>query len=121
MLGPQTFCLRVTVAKTMSPELIDLVAERFKALGDPARLSILNALRGGERSVTDLVEQTGLTQANVSKHLGLLHTLGYVARRKEGVFAFYSLADREIFHLCDVMCGRIEAELKTKQKALAGR
>lgn len=109
------------MAKTMSPELIDLVAERFKALGDPARLSILNTLRGGERSVTELVEHTGLTQANVSKHLGLLHTLGYVARRKEGVFAFYSLADREIFHLCDVMCGRIEAELKTKQKALAGR
>ncbi len=102
----------------MSPELIGLVAERFKALGDPARLSILNALRGGERSVTELTELTGLTQANISKHLALLHSLGFVARRKDGVFAFYALSGREIFHLCEVMCGRIDAETKARQRAL---
>lgn len=109
------------MAKTMSPELIDLVAERFKALGDAARLSLLNALRGGERSVSELVEATGLTQANVSKHLALLHTLGFVTRRKDGVFAYYALADREIFNLCDVMCGRIEAETKARARVLSGR
>jgi DNA-binding transcriptional ArsR family regulator len=109
------------VAKTMSPQLIELVAERFKALGDAARLSLLNALRSGEHSVTELVELTGLTQANVSKHLALLHTLGFVTRRKDGVFVYYALSDREIFNLCDVMCGRIEAETKARARVVAGR
>lgn len=45
---------------TMTPELTGLVAERFKALGEPARLSILNCLRDGEMTVSELVEATGL-------------------------------------------------------------
>ena len=68
--------------KTMTPELLELVAERFKALGEPARLTILNSLRRGEATVSELVEDTGMGQANVSKHLQLLHTLRFVARRK---------------------------------------
>jgi ArsR family transcriptional regulator len=104
------------MAKTMSPELISLVADRFKALGDPARLRILNALRSGERAVSDLVDETGLSQANVSKHLAILHALGFVKRRKEGLFVYYALADRHIFRLCDVMCGRIEAELDARRR-----
>jgi DNA-binding transcriptional ArsR family regulator len=104
--------------KSMSPELLTLVAERFKALADPARLRLLNALRPGERTVGELVEETELSQANVSKHLAQLHTLGFVRRRKEGLFVFYSLADKDIFRLCDVMCGRIEAELRDREKIL---
>jgi DNA-binding transcriptional ArsR family regulator len=104
--------------KSMSADLLSLVAGRFKALADPARLRILNAMRPSERTVTDLVAETGLSQANVSKHLSMLHTLGFVKRRKEGLFVFYSLADREIFRLCDVMCGRIEAEMKARRRIL---
>jgi len=104
--------------KSMSPELLTLVAERFKALADPARLRLLNALRPGERTVGELVEETELSQANVSKHLAQLHTLGFVRRRKEGLFVYYSLADKDIFRLCDVMCGRIEAELRDREKIL---
>lgn len=103
---------------SMSPELLTLVAERFKALADPARLRLLNALRPGERTVGELVEETELSQANVSKHLAQLHTLGFVRRRKEGLFVYYSLADKDIFRLCDVMCGRIEAELRDREKIL---
>lgn len=106
------------MAKSMSPELLTLVAERFKALADPARLRLLNAMRPGEQTVGDLVEETGLSQANVSKHLAQLHTLGFVKRRKEGLFVYYSLADKDIFRLCDVMCGRIEAELKDRARVL---
>ena len=62
----------------LTPELMDIIAERFKALGEPARLQILDALRDGEATVTELVDATGLGQANVSKHLGLLHGLGFV-------------------------------------------
>jgi DNA-binding transcriptional ArsR family regulator len=102
----------------MNGEMIDLVAGRFKALSDPARLCILNALRGGELSVTELVEETALGQANVSKHLALLHTRGFVKRRKAGLFSYYSLADKEIFRLCDIMCGRIEAESRARRRTL---
>lgn len=103
----------------MTPEVLDLVALRFKVLSDSARLSILNCLRDGETTVGDLVEKTGLGQANVSKHLQLLHTNGFVDRRKEGLFVHYSLADQSVFQLCDMMCGRLEAELRTRRKLFA--
>lgn len=106
---------------TMSPELLELVADRFKALGDPARLRILSALRRGESAVNELVEQTGLSQANVSKHLALLLRLSFVRRRRSGMYTYYALADRGVFRLCDVMCGRIEGELKQQRRALAAR
>lgn len=104
--------------KTMSPTLIGELADRFKALGEPARLQLLSALREGEHSVTELVEATGLGQANVSKHLQQLCAAGFIARRKVGTFAYYSLADDEVFALCDTMCGRIEAEHQAKRVAL---
>ncbi len=102
----------------MTPALLDLVAERFKVLADPARLRILNELRPGERTVTELVEGTGLSQANTSKHLAQLHALGFVRRRKDGLFVYYALADREIFRLCELMCGRIEKEANRRVAVL---
>lgn len=105
----------------LTPELMEIIAERFKVLGEPARLQILDAMRGGEMTVTEVVEATGLGQANASKHLGLLHQLGFVTRRKEGLFVHYALADRDVFRLCDIMCGRLEAETSARRKVLAGR
>jgi DNA-binding transcriptional ArsR family regulator len=107
--------------KKMTPELLGLVAERFKALGEPARLGILSQLRDGEATVTDLIEATGMGQANVSKHLQMLYTLGFVARRKEGLFAYYSLADDSVFQICDVMCGKIAEETRLRGRLVAGR
>jgi DNA-binding transcriptional ArsR family regulator len=104
---------------TMTPELVALVAERFKALAEPARLHMLNVLRTGEMTVGELVEETGLGQANVSKHLQMLYSLAFVSRRKEGLFVYYALADRTVFKLCDLMCGQLEAEMKTRRKLLA--
>lgn len=105
----------------LSPGLMAGVAERFKALAEPTRLTLLQCLRSGEASVSVLVEQTGLTQANVSKHLRLLLRLGFVTRRKDGLHAYYALADKDIFRLCDLMCGRMERELKAQQRLLAAR
>ncbi len=104
---------------SMTPELLALIAERFRALAEPARLQILNALRGREQTVSDLVVETELGQANVSKHLQLLHSLGFVSRRKDGLYVYYALADKSVFRLCDIMCGRLEAEMKTRRKLLA--
>jgi ArsR family transcriptional regulator len=105
----------------MTPELFGLVAARFKAFGEPTRLQILHALRDGERSVGDLVRTTGLGQANLSRHLQQLLALGFVSRRKGGLFAYYSLADRDVLKLCDLMCGRLDAEMETRRRTLAGK
>ena len=103
----------------LTAEVLMLVAQRFKALAEPARLQIVSCLRHGEMSVSDLVDETGLGQANISKHLHLLHAMGFVRRRKEGLFVYYALADKDVFRLCDVMCGRLEKELKAR-RLLAG-
>ncbi len=102
----------------MTPKVLTLVAERFKALAEPARLQILNALRTGEMTVGELVDETALGQANVSKHLQMLFTLHFVSRRKEGLFVYYALADQTVFRLCDLMCGQLEAEMKTRRRLL---
>lgn len=84
----------------MSPELLAVLARRFKALGDPARLSILEALRDGEHTVTSLAHETGLHQPNLSKHLALLLTEGFVERRRDGLYAWYRLAGTDVSRLC---------------------
>jgi DNA-binding transcriptional ArsR family regulator len=105
----------------LTPAVIRLVAERFRALGEPARLQILQALRDGEQRVSELVEETGLAQANASKHLQVLHGLGFIERRKTGQFVYYRLADEGVFRLCDIMCGRLDAEAVERQRVLRGR
>jgi DNA-binding transcriptional ArsR family regulator len=105
----------------LTPELLELIAERFKGLAEPARLHILNTLRGGEKTVSQLIEETGLGQANLSKHLQLLHGLGFVERRKEGLYVHYRLADDSVFHLCDVMCGRLVEEARIRGDLLTSR
>ncbi len=105
--------------KPLSAEQMRLIAARFKALSEPSRLEILNALRGGERTVTELLETTGLGQANVSKHLQVLHGSGFVERRKDGVSTHYRLADKDVLRLCELMCGRLEAETRVKKKLFA--
>lgn len=103
----------------LTPELLTLVAERFKALSEPARLALLAALRVREATVGELVERVDLSQANVSKHLRLLHAMGFVTRRKDGLFVYYALADRHVFELCDIICGRLEHQARARRKVLA--
>jgi DNA-binding transcriptional ArsR family regulator len=104
----------------MTPELLALIADRFKVLAEPARLQILQALRAGERSVSDLARDTGLGQANLSKHLKSLYDGGFVDRHREGLFVIYTLADADVFRICDLMCGRLE-ELSTQRRKLLAR
>ena len=76
-------------------------------------------MRQGEAAVGGLVDATGIAQANVSKHLKILHEYGFVKRRKDGLFVYYALADARVMQLCDVMCGRVEAEVKSRRKLFA--
>jgi DNA-binding transcriptional ArsR family regulator len=104
---------------SLTPDVLAMIAERFKALAEPARLQLLRCLQEQEMSVNELVEATGLGQANVSKHLQLLHTHGFVSRRKEGLYVYYSLADKSVFKLCEIMCGRLEAHVEAQRRRLA--
>lgn len=106
-------------AKQLTPDQLRHIAERFKALAEPSRLEILHALRAGERTVSELLAATGLGQANVSRHLQMLHGAGFVRRRKDGVSSYYRLADPEVFRLCELMCGRLEAEARLKKRLFA--
>jgi DNA-binding transcriptional ArsR family regulator len=99
--------------RPLTPETIVAVAQRFKALSEPARLAVPEALRGGPLSVSELIEATGLNQANLSKHLQLLHAGGFVTRRRDGLFVIYELADASVFSLCEIMCGQLKRQAKT--------
>ncbi|TAL68340.1 MAG: ArsR family transcriptional regulator [Bacteroidetes bacterium] len=80
------------------------MASRFKAMSEPSRLKILRALFPGEKCVTEIIEKTGLLQANVSKQLKILQRNGVVACRPAGLQRFYKIADNSILELCNIVC-----------------
>jgi DNA-binding transcriptional ArsR family regulator len=90
------------------PDTLEAIASRFKVLAEPARLHVLNQLRQGPLNVSELMTATTLNQANLSKHLQLLHAHGFVTRRRDGLFVVYELADKSVFALCDIMCAQLE-------------
>jgi ArsR family transcriptional regulator len=101
----------------LDPDTLAAVADRFKVLAEPARLAILNALQEGPMTVTTLIDETGLNQANLSKHLQLLYTHGFVKRQRSKSWVHYSLADRSVFTLCDIMCSRLDRHVAVKGAA----
>lgn len=100
----------------IEPELIPLVAERFKALSDAGRLALLAVLQQGERSVGELVEATGRTQPNVSQHLASLLHAGLVEARRDGTRAFYRIADPTVLRICDAVCDSLVARARGRQR-----
>lgn len=100
--------------------LIELIAERFRVIGEPMRIRLLDALRDGEASVGELTERLGATQQNVSKHLGVLHQAGVVRREKEGTFVNYSIADDSVFGLCEQVCGGLRDQATELDQLLTG-
>lgn len=107
------------MAKTkLTPQNLESIATRFRILGVPLRLQILNELADGERSVGELVEATGSSQPNVSKHLTTLLAHRLVKREKRGNAAFYSVADAAVFELCEIVCGNLERALERERLAL---
>jgi ArsR family transcriptional regulator len=104
--------------KPLENKSLDLIAQRFRVLGDPLRLQLLHLLGSEERSVGALVEATGASQANVSKHLQILLRAGLLERRKEGLLALYRIADASIFQLCDLVCGRLSEQYRADLTAI---
>jgi DNA-binding transcriptional ArsR family regulator len=86
---------RLMLTVDFAPSLA-LKAKLFRGLADASRLAILEALRGGPRSVSEIVEATGLTQPNVSNHLACLLDCGLTVREARGRFAIYALSDPRV-------------------------
>lgn len=103
----------------MSPEALEMIANRFKILSEPLRLRILQCLQTGEKSVTELTELIETSQPNVSKHLKILQTSGVVKRRQKGNTVYYAIADESIFTLCEVVCNSLESRLKSQAEIFA--
>ena len=100
--------------------VVERVARRFRTLGDPIRIRLLERMRAGEASMAELVMLSETTPQNVSKHLGVLVQNGVVVRRKQGTASYYRVADEAVFALCEQVCESIEREFDTLGTTLAG-
>ena len=110
----------MTLPHPLPPDLAELIARRFRVLGDPLRVRILDLLRDQELSVNALAEQLGAGQQNVSKHLSLLADAGMLERRKEGNHVYYAIADAGVFALCEQVCGSVQSQLATLAALVGG-
>jgi DNA-binding transcriptional ArsR family regulator len=95
----------------LADPLVDLIAQRFRVLGEPMRIKLLDRLRDGDATVGELQAALGASQQNISKHLGILHNAGMVIRTKDGTHARYSIADEGVFELCEQVCGGVRRQL----------
>lgn len=103
------------------PALVELIATRFRLLGEPMRVRALDHLRAaGEASVGEIAEALGTSQQNVSKHLGVLHGGGIVAKRRDGNRVLYSIADETVIKICEAVCGSLERQVEELSAAVAG-
>ena len=105
----------VDVTKSLSPALMEQVfsvmAGYFSVLSESSRLRIMYAICGGEKSVSEVLELCGSSQANISRQLTALHKAGIVSRRKEGVTVYYAIADEATVEMCQLICAKIAQEL----------
>ena len=104
----------------LSDEALALIAGRFKLLSEVLRLKLLIQLEQGEKNVSELVEATGATQTNVSRHLQGLAEAGILSRRKEGQNAYYQISDPGVFDLCKHVCGSLQRRFEGQARATRG-
>lgn len=100
----------------LPPAALGLVADFFKVLSEVSRLQIVCALKSGAKNVTEIIEITGLGQANVSKHLKMLSQAGVVSRAQQGVCVYYQIANPFLFELCDLVCNGLSIQIEQQAK-----
>ena len=108
---PEPAANAASIPHPLSEPLVDLIARRFRVLGEPTRIRLLDLLREHDATVTELHEALGASQQNVSKHLGVLLQAGIVRRTKQGTSARYAIADDSVFALCEHVCGGLRRQL----------
>ena len=101
-------------------DLVELIARRFRVIGEPMRIRVLDRLREEEATVSDLAEVLDASQQNISKHLAVLADVGIVGRRKAGNHVYYRIVDESVFALCDQVCGAVQQQLRALNEIVAG-
>ena len=114
-------CTTMSKRLELSPAAISLVAARFKVMGEPFRLRLLQALDRGEKSISALAEELEASQPSVSKHVKILYDSGLIARRQEGNTVYCSIADATVFELCEVVCSSLRERIAQQSQSLAQR
>jgi len=110
----------MTLVHPLPAPLVEQIAQRFRVMGEPMRIRLLDRLRDDEASVQELTDALGTTQQNVSKHLGVLHAAGLVSRRRDGTRVLYAVADDSVFELCETVCGGLRRQVTELDVLLAG-
>jgi len=96
----------------LSPTALGMVADFFKVLSEVSRIQILCCLKSGAKNVTEIITETGLGQANVSKHLKILTQAGMVKRQPQGVNVFYEISNPLLFKICDLVCTSLMSQIE---------
>ena len=116
--------LGIGYSDPMSPSSLterarELVAARFRALGEPMRLKILERLFRAPASVGEILSEVGGTQANVSRHLAVLRAGGLVRRRRAGLKTVYSIGDPALERICAIVCDAVTRDAHDEAQAVA--
>jgi len=101
-------------------DLVELIARRFRVIGEPMRIRLLDRLRDGEATVGELSEALSASQQNISKHLAILADVGILDRRKEGNHVYYRVVDEGVFALCEAVCGSVQQQLRSLNELVTG-
>jgi DNA-binding transcriptional ArsR family regulator len=109
-----------SVPHPLPEALAEVIAQRFRVIGEPMRIRLLEALRDGPLTINELTAALGASQQNVSKHVGVLAQAGIVAREKEGNRVHCFIADDSIFELCELVCGGLRRQVAELDQLLAG-
>jgi DNA-binding transcriptional ArsR family regulator len=102
-----------TLPHPLPDDLGELIARRFRAVGEPMRIRLLDHLRDGEATVGELSDALGASQQNVSKHLAVLADAGILGRRKDGTHVVYRIVDEGVLSLCEDVCGSLQQQLRS--------
>jgi DNA-binding transcriptional ArsR family regulator len=109
-----------TIPHPLPEALVELVAQRFRVIGEPMRIRVLDALRDGPLTINELTEALGASQQNVSKHVGVLAQAGIVGREKDGTRVRCFIADDSVFELCELVCGGLRQQVAELDQLLSG-
>lgn len=101
-------------------DLVELIARRFRVIGEPMRIRLLDRLREDEATVSDLADALSASQQNISKHLAVLADVGIVGRRKAGNHVYYRIVDEGVFALCEQVCGSVQEQLRALHELVTG-
>lgn len=110
----------VPIPHPLPAALVELIAQRFRVIGEPMRIRLLDALRDGPMTINELTGALGASQQNVSKHIGVLAQAGIVGREKDGNRVRCFVADDSIFELCELVCGGLRQQVAELDQLLGG-